>query len=311
MRARNLGDRLRAILLATPFVGGVACNGAPPSLCPGGCGPCPTITRVAAISFQPDFDAGCVTPCQERTEVYDVSSCGFLTLPDSGLAVTCTGESQCHTGRRPASLLAGGSASAASIGRYFAAAARLEAAAVEAFEILACELAAHHAPTHLATAARRSAREEMSHAESTGAFARRFGEQPLRASFTERPQPRTLVEIAIENAREGCAGETYGALIAAWQACHAADPDTRRLMRSIADDELSHARLAFEVAEWLQPRLPRAERQLVRDAQDSALDALAKNASRELPAELVTIAGLPRPDSAAQLVAGLQSEFGG
>ena len=52
---------------------------------------------------------------------------------------------------------------------------------------------------------------------------------------------RALGVVAIENAVEGCVRETFGALIASWQAEHARDPGIKRLMRSIARDETRHA----------------------------------------------------------------------
>ncbi|HEX7604543.1 MAG TPA: hypothetical protein VF316_23155, partial [Polyangiaceae bacterium] len=49
------------------------------------------------------------------------------------------------------------------------------------------------------------------------------------AEQADRASPRvcTAVGVAIENAVEGCVGETWAALLAAWQAESSEDPELR------------------------------------------------------------------------------------
>jgi len=67
---------------------------------------------------------------------------------------------------------------------------------------------------------------------------------------------RSLYEIAVE----GCVRETFGALEATFQAKNANDPQIRRVMRRIAEDETRHAALAWRVAAWIEPRLSDRQR---------------------------------------------------
>jgi hypothetical protein len=140
----------------------------------------------------------------------------------------------------------------------------MEAVSVLAFERLARELAAHGAPGDLVREARRAARDERRHARIMGEIAREHGARVPRARLRHR-SVRSLAIIARENAVEGCVRETYGALLASWQAIHARDPELRAAMRSIAPDERRHAALAAAVDEWISPRLsPRTRRSIAR-----------------------------------------------
>jgi len=139
---------------------------------------------------------------------------------------------------------------------YYVRAQRQEAAAVVAFERLAIELEAHGAPFELIEAARRSADDERRH---TALFQREasrlFAELALPAelpgpnvpdSFVIRPLP----EILRENIVEGCANETYAALVATHQAERAPTPRLRAMFASIASDERNHAALAHRLHAW-------------------------------------------------------------
>src|SRR6185369_2194729 len=103
------------------------------------------------------------------------------------------------------------------------------------------------------------------HARIAGALARRFGvdvPEPVR----EETPLRSLADLALENAVEGCVRETWGALVALRQASRAADVEVRAAMGRIARDEVRHAELAWTIDRWLTPRLGAAQRQQVRSA---------------------------------------------
>lgn len=147
--------------------------------------------------------------------------------------------------------------------------AELEAASVHAFYMLADELGAFGAPTALVRAALRSARDEVRHARMMGRLA---GTAPRVAAPPRRV--RSLVEVAVENAREGCVRETFGAAVARLESVTAGSPRLRNVMASIYPDEERHAELAFAVDAWARPKLTREERRLVNDAKQSAREEL-------------------------------------
>lgn len=230
------------------------------------------------------------------------------SVSEVGRAKLQAGDPNCVVGRRPARLCPARPAAAqpaAALGQYFADNARLEAAAVVAFRILQAELSTHGAPPRLVRAAARAAREEIRHAQLTGHLARRFGGEVLPAVV--RPVPkRSLAAIAIENAAEGCVRETYGALVAMWQARHARDGQVRTALVRIARDETRHAALSWEVARWALRRLPARAQTHVKKAMRRAQSELRQALQQSVPApELVTAAGLPDRAAALRLLTGL------
>jgi hypothetical protein len=175
--------------------------------------------------------------------------------------------------------------------------------------VLARELSDHCAPAGLVTAALRSARDEVRHTRLTGAVARRYGAAPLRPRFAVTPGARSLVAIATENAVEGCVGETHGALVALWQAEHAADPHIAAAMRGIATDEVRHAELAWAVARWIETKLPAVDRRRVRRARAEALSRLVPNDLPKLPTADARLAGWPPPELVHNLRQALEPEL--
>lgn len=157
---------------------------------------------------------------------------------------------------------------------------RQEAAAVIAFERLADELVRAGAPTELVDAARRGADDERRHArlfaDEIACLAAALGvDTPLceaapPAAWSTRP----LLETLIENAVEGCANETYAALLATYQAegPNGAPPALRPLYRAIAEDEREHAALGWAIHAWGRAELCEAERAALDRALDQALE---------------------------------------
>jgi hypothetical protein len=153
-----------------------------------------------------------------------------------------------------------------------------EAESVRAFERIARELRAHGAPDELCEAAAQAACDERDHAERC---ARLAGARATIAS--DELGVRSLVELAIDNASEGCVGESYAALVAATQARTAADAVVRAHYAEIATDELAHAALAHAIAGWVDGQLTPAERARVRAAREAALVELAAAADVAVP----------------------------
>lgn len=242
--------------------------------------------------------------------VTDGSDCGNTTRlrmrvsPDGAVILLARDEittgSVC--GRRPEGLVAAASGGAeVSIAAWLAEAAHLEAASVLAFRRLERELRRLGAPRELLVAARRSRADEIRHAREMAALARRFGGAPAPVQVL-REIERTPFAIALENAVEGCIRETYGALVAGYQARRATDPELRSVLERIARDEARHAALAHEVAAWLEPRLDAGERAAIAEARAAALTELRAAVRRAPASDVARLAGMPEPRDARALL---------
>jgi hypothetical protein len=108
---------------------------------------------------------------------------------------------------------------------------------------------------------------------------------------------------------EGCIRETFGALVAAWQASHAADPEIACALQKVARDELRHAALSWAIARWSESALSAAERASIAAAREAAIDELVAEAERPLHPELVEIAGLPSGASQVRMLDGLRASL--
>jgi hypothetical protein len=245
---------------------------------------------------------------------YDCQTWGAACVDASvvdpaGAPITLAFDRCSAVGRRPAGLAPARATRTKGrtreLGNYFARAAHLEAASVAAFVSLRRELVAFGAPRSLARMAARSARDEVRHARAVGRLARRFGGEPARARMA-RPRRRSLEEMACENAVEGCVRETFGAMVATWQATHAKDAEIRAAMRPIAEDETRHAALAWAIARWAAAQLDDAARARVRAAREDAVRALSRDVAKWSVDSVVTEAGLPAPAHAQALVASLR-----
>ena len=218
---------------------------------------------------------------------------------------TCPG----GLGRVPAGLRRARPANCQSaLGAHFARAAHLEAASVLAFRRFRAELAAHGAPESLLAAARKAERDEVRHARRTARLARRFGGAPPRARVAV-VETRTLAEIALENAVEGCVRETFGAAVAAFQAERAGDAEIASLMASVAEDEARHAALSWSVAAWAKGRLSADARAAVSACCRTAVEQLRREIKAPIHPDLALAAGVPTPAQQAALLASLEQHL--
>ncbi len=213
-------------------------------------------------------------------------------------------QGQC--GRLPAGLLPDEKCGQPSLAAaYLANAARLEGAALFAFRAVERELIAHGAPADLIARARSAQRDEERHHTAMSGLARRYG-APVGAVEVEDVAVRPLVEVALENAVEGCVRETYGAAVAAFQGECAGDRAVRRAMRSIARDEAEHAALGWAIDGWALGLLRPRERARVEAARQEALEQLRAQTTRASNApELSTALGLPDAAASARLFTAL------
>lgn len=224
---------------------------------------------------------------------------GVVSKKETSPVVTCS------PGRRPDGLagIDGGSADEGplGLGRFLVACAQLEASSVPAFLMLARDLEALDAPRPLIDDCLRSAADEIRHTRITAQLAKRRGGHFTPPTVPMR-QHKTLAEIAAENVVEGCVRETFGALVATYQAEHAADPAIAEAMSEISEDETRHASLAWRIAYWVGQSLPDADRQELEARKRRAIAELRTEVSARHSDELHRQAGLPEPPVALALL---------
>lgn len=168
----------------------------------------------------------------------------------------------CHAlhpclGRMPSRRLRASRRADSDVDAYLGHATRMEAVSVDAFVELEGTLARFGAPKSLGDACVRAAKDEARHALAMQAIRRARGGR-VRASARPRRVGKGFASIealAIHNEREGVVGETWGAMLAAFQSTRALAPETRRALATIAREELRHAALSARIGQWARARL--------------------------------------------------------
>ncbi len=211
-------------------------------------------------------------------------------------------------GRHPPGIVRADFSALHGAGGYLARMAHFEAASVSAFTHLAEELDDLQAPLELVERAKKAAREEVVHAHAVSALARTRG--AVTPSPRLRPPPlRTLEEVANENAAEGCVREAFGALVGLYQSVHATAPDVRATMQLVADDEISHAALSFQLHEHFAARLDDEGRLRVEATRDRAMGELLRRAFSFEDAPWRDELGLPNADVLFDLAREFKTEL--
>jgi hypothetical protein len=208
-------------------------------------------------------------------------------------------------GRRSESLTSSVESTGQAVADFFASIAHLEAASVDAFDHLRDELALHGADEELLADVLQARDDEVRHAQMTAELARKFGGSPQPPRVEPLPL-RDLERIACENAAEGCVRETFGALVATYQASASSDSDVARALAEIAQDETRHAALAWRIATWLDDRLSDSARERVRLARARAIAELRDELSVSVPDSLRRVAGVPDAENAIAWLAELE-----
>ena len=265
----------------------------------------PLSLRIESCRVDADACMQLCTMLMSRAELPYPELCGVMFQGPDVLVATQyntqidSPNCQVAEGRRPAGLVEPGCFPARdAVGRWLAQAAWLEAASIPAFVYLARELDMHGAPRGLARAALAAARDEIRHARIMKGLARRYG-AVVPAVDVAMPTERSLEALAIENAIEGCVRETWGAVVAMWQAQRAQDLELRAVFREIAEDEARHAALAWEVDRWARTRLDRDAHARI----DAAREAAVKELFADADSEVFTVLGLPMGQDAHGLLA--------
>jgi len=232
-------------------------------------------------------------------------------VPVDGPTVTTTTleskPSNCAIGRIPdgCDTQIRGAVSWGSLADFWSDCAALEAASVPAFYLLAEDLRALGAPDELVAQAMTSAEDEIRHAKAVFALAARAGAGSVDVKVPAR-SPKSLFEMAHENAVEGCVRETFGAFIGAYQANAAQDPTARAVLVQIAEDEMKHAALSHAIAAWAEPLLTDAQRQQISEDRKQMVVQLRKKAEAQHAADVYAQAGYPSTEAAACILNHLE-----
>jgi hypothetical protein len=213
-------------------------------------------------------------------------------------------------GRRPEGLCVEQLASASTngrraVGEYFASMTVLEAASVTAFRRLHRQLAAFGAPPELLARIRKATKDEIRHARATGALARKYGVVPAAPQIAACEASPSLFAIALENAREGCVRETFGALVAHLQTTRAADAEVRASMAVIADEETEHAALSWDIAAWIESQLGEDDRARLASERRDAFTTLAQELALPVDPRVAHASGIPSAPDAMRMLEGL------
>ena len=219
----------------------------------------------------------CDTACRfaySRTRGWEMDSSTSCTLDlpvdeDNPGSVSCTGhgyEYFCE-GRRPQLHVH------ASAQTPLQAMAHLEAASVLAFEELAAQLVALGAPAEFSERCLAASQDERNHARWLGQLS---GVEPLAVPLQSACD---LQDMALHNAVEGCVHETFAALAGLDRARRMDDPELRRVFLRIAQDELRHAQLAWDLHDWFLTRVE--DPAAIEAGLDAALAALPDKARRQ------------------------------
>lgn len=229
----------------------------------------------------------------------EIEELSRVKLPETGACVGRRGEGlQClqrsHSGQQ--------------LGDFFAEIAQLEEAAVDAFAVMAKELARFAAPPELVADALQARREEQRHTQLMAELARRHGAKPMHPQIAVTPR-RGLFDFALENAVEGCVRESFGAAYASYQAHCARDAEVRAALHEIARDESGHAALSWRIHEWLLPQLDAAQCEQLALAQREAIATLRQQVHSEQPEAVRHHAGAPGIRACLALLDALQAEL--
>ncbi|MDI1477632.1 ferritin-like domain-containing protein [Polyangium sp. y55x31] len=128
-----------------------------------------------------------------------------------------------------------------------------EHASVASFARVVLELLGAGAPASLVSAAQEALADEVRHAKLCFSLASAYAGAPVGPGTLPLPEValrKTLAEIALATALEGAVNETLSALVAGEEALRATDPAVKATLMWIAEDEATHAELAWRTLAW-------------------------------------------------------------
>lgn len=170
----------------------------------------------------------------------------------------------------------------AALAERWAREASYEHASVASFARTTLELLALGAPPELVAETQAAGLDEVRHAQSMYALARRYGASeagpgPVRSDRALIVDP---AEFALATFHDACVGETVSSLAARADAETAEDPAVRAVLSGIAEDEERHAELAWRTLSWALAKAGPEARASLAAAVDR-LEASAREAAAE------------------------------
>lgn len=194
-----------------------------------------------------------------RTCEVNGAVCGrpFLVEGEARLAPRVLGTDWCERGLSDRRLAPSGSPLSPRerqwVGDRWSEMGLMEHASIAAFARFTLQLLHVGAPRDLIERSQQAMLDETLHTQLCFALASRYLERPVgpgRLLMDAALQETELTQIVVTTFREGCVGETVAALEARAALDGAADPDVKRTLARIADDELRHAELAWRFVRW-------------------------------------------------------------
>ncbi len=247
--------------------------------------------------------------CKEFCGSFPTRSC-TAGERDGEAFVFCHASHPC-LGRMPSRRLRASRRADVDVAAYLRHASRMEAVSVDAFVELGETLSRFGAPKAFAASCARSAADEARHAASMDGLLRTRGAR-VRTSRARRT-PRgfaTLEALAIHNEREGVVGETWGAILAAFQSARATDPTVKRTFATIAREEMRHAALSARISAWSAKKLDAPGRARLAAERRRAVERIARTSTGFPGRDGANELGWPSEQERAQLVAELAVFFG-
>ena len=191
------------------------------------------------------------------------------------------------------------------LGRYFVQALHSESSSVAAFLQLRKELIHHQAPEELIRRCWEAAKDEVQHARIMGHMAQQFTDEKPKLEFGSFQQ-RSIYDLVLDNAIEGCIFETYSAFKAHHQAQKAESISIRDIMNIISADELRHAQLSWDIHHYFISKLSLQEQRTILEAQKEALHKVYAYAQKEYQKEISTFLAFPTPVLASRFCTHIQ-----
>jgi len=227
-------------------------------------------------------EESCSTLCTEQAGVYYdyLCSCDYVGADtDGNHPVTCEYSVCAVEGRGHADIAKLTQATGHSeMARYFVRSYHAEASSVGAFLQLRAELQFHDAPLEMQQRCLKAAVEEVHHARMMAKLAQDEECELPELQFGDFCE-RSLFELTLDNAVEGCIYESFSALKAQYQSTNSSDERLLTAMKVIARDETHHAQLAWDIHHHLMSRLTLDEQVQIRQAQRAALNNVLTQAT--------------------------------
>lgn len=158
------------------------------------------------------------------------------------------------------------------LARALAVFAQLEQAAAMAQTELYRALRSAGGPEFMLRRCRQATEDERVHAAVLGGLAQAQGAEVPRVIL----EPAECSDVAVfrQHAVWGCVNAAFAAVMADLSAHRASTAELRRVYRSIADDEIRHAELAWDVHRWVYLHAKEKERRVLADLQGRAMASL-------------------------------------